>query len=141
MEEHPPSWLKDQENEAAARQLDYVSEVAEGLHSCSQRRRREEPQDNEGESRTKVEDYFTIGTSTRSEVSSAHNACYAGADCAIELNPRVDYESRRRNDNKSSYHSTSEAQHRGGVKAKISTTRRRYRSVETNNTLVIYLKL
>jgi hypothetical protein len=45
----------------------------------------------------------------------------------IELNPRVDYESRRRNDNKSRYHSTSEAQHRGGVKAKISTTRRRYR--------------
>ena len=51
-----------------------------------------------GRKMAEVENYFAIGTSTRSEISSAHHACYAGADCAIELNPRVDYESRRRND-------------------------------------------
>ena len=34
-----------------------------------------------------VEDDFEIGTSTRSKISSAHHACYAGADNAKELNP------------------------------------------------------
>ena len=52
----------------------------------------------EGRRIIKVENYFAIGTSTRSEISSAHHACYAGADCAIKLNPRVDYEHRKKND-------------------------------------------
>jgi hypothetical protein len=64
VEEHPPSWLKNQEDETEARHPDYKSEAAEGLQNCTQGGRREEPQDNEGESRTKVEDDFTIGTST-----------------------------------------------------------------------------
>jgi hypothetical protein len=32
-----------------------------------------------------VENDFDIGTSTRSEISSAHHACYAGAGDAIEI--------------------------------------------------------
>jgi hypothetical protein len=32
-----------------------------------------------------VDDDLEIGTSTRSKISSAHHACYAGADDSIEL--------------------------------------------------------
>ena len=39
----------------------------------------------EGRKMTEVEKHFAIGTSTRSAISSAHHACYAGAGDAIEI--------------------------------------------------------
>ena len=73
---------------------------------------------------TEVEKYFAIGTSTRSAISSAHHACYAGAGDAIEIDPRSENKLNgvRPGTQKHSYalggetshHSVSAAQHRGG---------------------------
>ena len=77
-----------------------------------------------GRKMTEVENYFAIGTSTRSEISSAHHACYAGAGGAIEIDPGDENElngvrpgTHKRNyalDEESSNHSACVALHRGG---------------------------